>query len=145
MDFAIQRRDDAPDPIDLYVGRRVRQLRKNRKLTQTELGTLIGVSFQQIQKYERGTNRISVSMLFRIARGLHTPLGDFFAGLPETGRAANDLDTDLAAQSPDLGLIDAALRMAPEVRDSFMALARSLATPPRSAPISPASRMGEDA
>ncbi len=61
-----------PDPVDIVVGTRVRLLRQARKLSQGALADAIGVTFQQVQKYERATNRISISMLARIARALDT-------------------------------------------------------------------------
>ena len=78
----------APDPedfskIDVLVGARVRLLRERRKMSQTVLGQQIGVSFQQVQKYERGTNRISASSLFQIARALGVMPSDFFEGIQE--------------------------------------------------------------
>jgi transcriptional regulator with XRE-family HTH domain len=61
---------DGPDPIDVEVGLALRRLRRNAGLSQTDLGESLGVSFQQIQKYERGSNRISASTLVKIARFL---------------------------------------------------------------------------
>ncbi len=75
----------APDPVDIHVGDRVRQRRKLLDMSQEELGALIGLTFQQVQKYERGTNRISASKLFQIARALKTNISYFFDGLPEGG------------------------------------------------------------
>jgi transcriptional regulator with XRE-family HTH domain len=59
-----------PDPMDIALGGAVRDLRKRKKLSQSELGEALGVSFQQIQKYERGANRISFSALTKIAGAL---------------------------------------------------------------------------
>ena len=59
-----------PDPIDVSVGLRLRTLRKARSMSQDQLGRALGITFQQIQKYERGTNRISASMLVKSARHL---------------------------------------------------------------------------
>ncbi|MHB8285797.1 MAG: helix-turn-helix domain-containing protein [Caulobacteraceae bacterium] len=56
-----------PDPIDIQVGVTIRQLRKDRGISQSELGAALGITFQQVQKYERGVNRISASMLVRTA------------------------------------------------------------------------------
>lgn len=58
------------DPVDILVGLAVRRARKGRRMSQDTLGKGIGLTFQQVQKYERGTNRISCSMLFRIAKVL---------------------------------------------------------------------------
>ncbi len=61
---------NGPDPIDIGVGFRLRTLRKSKGMSQDQLGRTLGITFQQIQKYERGTNRISASMLVKSARAL---------------------------------------------------------------------------
>lgn len=61
-----------PDPIDVAVGARIRIRRRWLGFSQTQLGDALGITFQQIQKYERGTNRVSASMLVKIARKLET-------------------------------------------------------------------------
>lgn len=66
------------DPIDIAVGARIRLLRKVRGLSQQSLAEAAGVTFQQIQKYERGANRVSASMLARIAKTLGTPVAEMF-------------------------------------------------------------------
>ena len=69
--------DDAgPDPIDVAVGHRIRVRRKWLGISQSNLADHLGVSFQQVQKYERGANRTSASMLVRIAEKLETTVGD---------------------------------------------------------------------
>lgn len=68
----------APDPVDIVVGHRTRVLRKLKGLSQQVLGEKIGVTFQQVQKYERGANRISVSMLVRISKALGVPVSEMF-------------------------------------------------------------------
>ena len=80
-----------PDPIDLAVGLRIRALRKEAGMSQTALGDALGVSFQQIQKYERGANRVSASKLYEIARALQTSVAYFFDGLADTVDPALDL------------------------------------------------------
>lgn len=67
------------DPIDAEIAKRVRALRLQRGLSQTELSDALGVTFQQVQKYERGMNRISAGRLFRIAEVLDVPVAFFFA------------------------------------------------------------------
>lgn len=64
--------------IDSYVGRKVRQLRKQRGASKEVIGDILGVSFQQVQKYENGTNRISAGKLAIIARYFAVPVGVFF-------------------------------------------------------------------
>ena len=70
-------------PIDIYVGKRVRFKRKMVGLTQSDLGDKVGLTFQQIQKYEKGENRISASKLYQIAQALHTSVTFFFEGYNE--------------------------------------------------------------
>ena len=86
---AAKRREDF-SKIDSLVGARVRLLRESRKMSQTTLGDRIGVSFQQVQKYERGANRISASALFEIARALDVPAADFFDGLESDQKSELD-------------------------------------------------------
>ena len=69
-----------PHPVDVLVGRRVRRRRKEIGITQQVLADQLGLTFQQIQKYERGSNRISASKLFEIAQALSVPIGYFFEG-----------------------------------------------------------------
>lgn len=70
-----------PDTIDVHVGQRLKQRRMEQKVSQTALGEAIGVSFQQIQKYERGANRISASTLWKLCRELDVKPGYLFEGL----------------------------------------------------------------
>jgi transcriptional regulator with XRE-family HTH domain len=69
---------------DAYVGERVRQRRTLMEINQSKLGEMLGISFQQIQKYEKGANRISAGRLVEIASALRAPIGYFFEGLPES-------------------------------------------------------------
>jgi len=71
------------DPRDAEIGGRVRTLRLERGLSQTELGNLINVTFQQVQKYEKGMNRISAGRLQRIAEVLGVPISFFFTGFAQ--------------------------------------------------------------
>jgi len=74
---------DTPHPIDVHVGQRVRLRRKQRDLSQGRLADALGLTFQQVQKYERGTNRVSASKLYEIARVLEVPVGFFYQGLDD--------------------------------------------------------------
>lgn len=67
--------------VDAHVGQRVRQRRTILGMSQTMLGEALGLTFQQIQKYERGSNRVGASRLFELCRVLGVPLGYFFEGL----------------------------------------------------------------
>jgi len=87
--------EEGPDPIDRHVGTRIRGRRVGLRISQTKLGQSIGVTFQQIQKYESGTNRVGASNLFKIAKALSVEVAFFFEGMgseealavptPETG------------------------------------------------------------
>lgn len=74
-----------PHPVDEHVGHRLRFYRVNAGLTQSELGQAVGIRFQQIQKYESGSNRISASRLWDLSRILGVPIYRFFDGID--GRA----------------------------------------------------------
>lgn len=71
------------DPIDVFVGGKLRARRTMIGMSQESLGQAVGVTFQQIQKYERGTNRIVVSRLYQFGKALNVPLTYFFDGLEE--------------------------------------------------------------
>ncbi len=70
-----------PHPVDIHVGRRMRQQREMRGLTQVDLARQLGLSFQQVQKYETGANRISSSRLWQVCDVLDVTPGYFFEGL----------------------------------------------------------------
>ena len=95
-------KDDGPDPIDRYVGSRVRARRVGIRLSQTKLGEAIGVTFQQVQKYENGTNRIGASNLFKIAKTLGVEVAYFFEGVQEI---ADSILTD-SSEVPVTGIKD---------------------------------------
>ncbi len=71
----------SPNPIDIHVGLQVRLRRKALKISQEKLAESLGLTFQQVQKYERGANRISASKLYEIARALRVSVTWFFEGL----------------------------------------------------------------
>jgi transcriptional regulator with XRE-family HTH domain len=73
-------KDEDPHPVDRHVGRRVQEKRLDLGLTQTALAKAVGVSFQQVQKYEKGTNRISASKLFEMADFMKVGIPFFFDG-----------------------------------------------------------------
>lgn len=75
-----------PNDVDAHVGARLRQRRMLLGISQEQLAEMLGLTFQQVQKYERGTNRISASRLFQLARALDTPITWFFEEMdPERG------------------------------------------------------------
>ena len=71
-------------PVDVYVGSRLRLRRTQIGMSQEKLAAALGITFQQVQKYERGVNRISASRLLQVAQALDVPLSYFFAGAPES-------------------------------------------------------------
>lgn len=81
------------DAVDILVGRNIRILRQDRGMSQTELGRQIDVTFQQVQKYENGTNRVGSGRLFKIATILGVPITAFFEG-------ANQTENESAGPSP---------------------------------------------
>ncbi len=82
-----------PHPVDVHVGARVRLRRKLLGMSQTKLGDALGLTFQQVQKYEKGANRIGSSRLYDLARVFYVPIEHFF----------DDMPADVAASSPAKG------------------------------------------
>jgi transcriptional regulator with XRE-family HTH domain len=72
----------APNPVDKHVGSRVRMRRMMLSMSQEKLGDALGLTFQQVQKYEKGTNRIGASRLQQISHILQVPVAFFFEGAP---------------------------------------------------------------
>ncbi len=76
-------KDGRPSPIDVHVGSRIRLRRTLLGMSQEKLGEALGLTFQQVQKYERGVNRVGASRLFDLARVLDVPISFFFDDMPE--------------------------------------------------------------
>ncbi len=89
----------APNPIDKHVGSRVRMRRMMLGMSQEKLGNSLGLTFQQVQKYEKGTNRIGASRLQQISQILQVPVSFFFEGAPAVASLAH-LDGLGEAPSP---------------------------------------------
>jgi len=120
-----------PDPIDIHVGQRVRARRKMLSLSQTQLGKELGVTFQQVQKYERGTNRIGSSRLFRMSTALDVPVAYFFEGaetkLPGYNDALGNVKDNYKRRETK-ELVEAYYGIAdPRIRKKVLGLARLLA------------------
>jgi transcriptional regulator with XRE-family HTH domain len=101
----------SPSPIDKYVGSRVRMRRMMLAMSQQKLGDALGLTFQQVQKYEKGTNRIGASRLQHICQILQVPVAFFFEGMPSvpgapqaTGAPSPAYVTDFFATSDGLRL-----------------------------------------
>jgi transcriptional regulator with XRE-family HTH domain len=82
---------DKPNPIDIHVGHRLRLRRTLLGMSQERLAHLLGLTFQQIQKYERGVNRIGSSRLYELGQILHVPVSFFFDAMPESDDRAQAL------------------------------------------------------
>jgi len=119
--------------IDLHLGRRLRRRRRLLGLTQHQLAQVVGVRFQQIQKYECGANRISAARLWRIAAALDVPVGYFYDGLAEGPRvetSANDHSegVEVLARKETLDLVRAYYQLGERPRRRLLDLAKSLNT-----------------
>lgn len=77
-------REHRPSPIDVHVGTRIRLRRTLLGMSQERLGEALGLTFQQVQKYERGVNRVGASRLFDLSRVLDVPISFFFDDMPES-------------------------------------------------------------
>lgn len=139
-------REHKPSPIDVHVGSRVRLRRTLLGMSQEKLGEALGLTFQQIQKYERGVNRIGASRLFDLARVLDVPISFFFDDMPgesavksgSTTRPAfggmaeaqEGFDDDTLHRRETLELVRAYYRIPdPAVRKRVFELIKSLAPP----------------
>ncbi len=128
-----------PNPIDIHVGSRVRLRRTLLGLSQEKLGGAIGLTFQQVQKYERGANRIGASRLFDLSRVLDVPVSFFFDDMPAeiaehgNGTHGNKLaegacDADSMAKRETLELVRAYYAISePTIRKRLFDLAKALA------------------
>jgi transcriptional regulator with XRE-family HTH domain len=134
--------DGSANPIDAYVGSRVRLRRTLLGMSQAKLGEALGLTFQQIQKYERGGNRVSASRLFDLCRVLGVSAGYFFEEMSDATKAASPAevrsgkvhgrvagpDRDPMLKRETLELVRAYFGIAdPEVRKQVMAMAKALA------------------
>ena len=101
--------DGNPDPVDVHVGGRLRLRRTLIGMSQEQLAAALNITFQQVQKYERGTNRISASRLFQASRTLGVPVAWFFEEMNEQAAAASATPAviagERAANDPDRRLL----------------------------------------
>jgi transcriptional regulator with XRE-family HTH domain len=129
---------DGPHPFDVHVGKRLRMRRSLLGVTQEKLASAVGLTFQQVQKYERGANRISCSRLYEFSQALETTLDYFFqnfdnntavatAGLSDTEQASLTPD-DIFQKKETINLVRAYYSVKDEeVRKRIMALIKSFA------------------
>ena len=120
------------DETDLHVGKRLRRRRRLLGMTQQDLAGMVGVRFQQIQKYECGANRITSSRLYELSKALNVSVQYFFDGMidaTQTSRAANDADSiegDILSQKETLELVRAYYRLGEHPRKRLLELAKAL-------------------
>jgi transcriptional regulator with XRE-family HTH domain len=95
-----------PSLVDQHVGRRLRFRRREVHMSQETLAEKLGVTFQQVQKYERGANRISAGRLYELARVMETSIPYFFQGVEEVSRAVRRGMTEEENENSFIGLID---------------------------------------
>ncbi|EHH67879.1 helix-turn-helix domain-containing protein [Gluconobacter morbifer] len=93
----------AAGPVDVHVGNRIRLRRTLLGLSQEKLGEALGLTFQQVQKYERGTNRVGASRLYDLARVLDVPIGFFFDDMQAASAPATARSSALSSVSPPAG------------------------------------------
>jgi len=132
-----------PNPIDAHVGARVRLRRTLLGMSQEKLGEAIGLTFQQVQKYERGANRIGASRLFDLSRVLEVPVSFFFDEMPDNAASqsprmmmngmveeiALEAENDPMTKRETLELVRAYYKISdPTVRKRLFELAKSLAS-----------------
>ncbi len=97
-------REGRPSPIDVHVGTRIRLRRTLLGMSQERLGEALGLTFQQVQKYERGVNRVGASRLFDLSRVLDVPISFFFDDMPDSlATAFGGQPSRRASGLPDLG------------------------------------------
>lgn len=116
--------------VDAHVGWRLRQRRAEMGLTQTDMAATLGISYQQVQKYETAANRISAGKLYEMAQRLKVPVGYFFEGLEPTGK-----DIELPHGGRNRSAIELVRNFTEiddeELRASLSGLVKSLAGRPR--------------
>ena len=119
--------------IDFFVGKRLRRRRRLLGLTQQALGDMVGIRFQQIQKYECGANRISAARLFELAEALSVPIQYFYEGLSKRPDSVADapefIAPDVLSKKETMDLVRAYYSMGETPRKHFLDLAKSLETP----------------
>jgi len=127
--------DRHPNPIDLHVGARIRMRRKLLGISQEKLAEGLGLTFQQVQKYERGANRVSASKLYEIARSLQSSVAYFFEGLADPTEGETSAQTNQGQFVHDFLMTTEGLELAglfpkinkPKVRRRVLDLVRSMA------------------
>ncbi|MDV4146057.1 MULTISPECIES: helix-turn-helix domain-containing protein [Shimia] len=115
-------------PVDVHVGKRIRQRRWLTGMTQQQLAQKVGIKFQQIQKYETGANRVSASRLWDIADALDVPVSFFFEGIEaeETEESTASVPADIMGDKEALDLVRSYYSIPENQRRRLFELARVL-------------------
>ncbi|MEM7023974.1 MAG: helix-turn-helix transcriptional regulator [Pseudomonadota bacterium] len=110
----------SPNPIDVHVGKRLRLRRTLLGMSQERLGELLGLTFQQVQKYERGANRIGSSRLYELGQILDVPISFFFDDMPQTqGVAGHRSGLGVASPMAGFGLAEEAAGFVHDMDDGL--------------------------
>ena len=121
-------RAEGPHPVDRHVGLRIRMRRKEIGVSQERLAEALGITFQQVQKYERGANRVSASKLWEIASALKTTVTYFYEGLGDRETPASDARQSFMLSGEGLELMANFPRISePGVRRKIVELVRAVA------------------
>ncbi len=125
-------------PVDIHVGKKVRARRKMLGLSQDDLGKSIGVTFQQVQKYERGTNRVGSSRLYELSKVLSVPVGFFFDGFSAEQKNSEEysfaedeqaFERDASNNKETMSLVQSYYRIKdPAIRNKMLGLIKALRT-----------------
>ena len=115
-----------PHPIDIHVGKRIRHRRWEIGMSQHDLAESVGVRFQQIQKYELGTNRVSASRLWDIAEAMRTPVETFFSGKEATQAGESAIEGDILGNKEAVDLVRTYYAIPEQQRRRLFELARAL-------------------
>lgn len=126
--------DAAPNPVDRHVGLRIRMRRREVGFSQERLADAIGLTFQQVQKYERAANRVSASKLWEMARALSTSISFFYDGLDDAPTPAKnprrDAMHDFLLTPEGMALASDFPKIPRHMRGKVLALVRAMAVEP---------------
>lgn len=126
---------ETPDPIDIHVGQRLKARRVGLRISQSDIGKALEVTFQQVQKYENGANRVGASNLYKLAQALNVDVSYFFEDMPSAQKMRSLSDQPAAAfehdpmsQPESIKLVHNYFRIAsPSVRARMFQLVKSIA------------------
>ncbi len=117
---------DGQHPVDTHVGHRLRLRRTLLGMSQEQLAQKLDLTFQQVQKYERGFNRVSASRLFEIGHALDIPVSFFFDDMPGHRAPVADNADDVMLRRESLELMRAYYQITPDLRQALLALVKQM-------------------